>query len=70
MVYLGGPRKSGGWTKPLLLHDPPPGYRPPRVTSRNWLLNYRQAPFLVRVVTVILVVAAAVIIVVIIATQH
>lgn len=32
MVYLGGPRGRGGIfrSRAIYLHDPPPGYRPPR----------------------------------------
>jgi hypothetical protein len=40
MVWIGGPRGRGsGRTKPLMLHDPPPGYRPPR---RRMPLKQRQ----------------------------
>ena len=32
MVYLGGPRRRRGiLTKGIYLHDPPPGYRAPRL---------------------------------------
>jgi hypothetical protein len=73
MVWLGGPRGRGGRTKPIVLHDPPPGYRPPRL--RIPLKRQREARedwVLMRVTTVVLVLAAAafmVIIFVIIATH-
>lgn len=74
MVWLGGPRGRFGRTKPIVLHDPPPGYRPPRLRIP---LNDRQREaredwVLMRVTTVVLVLAAAafmVIIFVIIATH-
>jgi hypothetical protein len=64
-VWLGGPRGRTGRTKPLILHDPPPGYHPPKVPSRNWLINDRKERILLRVVTVILVLAVAAIAVII-----
>ncbi len=72
MVWLGGPRRGAGRTKPIVLHDPPPGYRPPR---RSWylLVNERHARVVVRVAAVILVLAVAavaVIIVLMIAGYH
>jgi hypothetical protein len=73
MVWLGGPRR-GGRTKPIVLHDPPPGYRPPRPTIplKDRQRNAREDWVLMRVTTVVLVFAAAafmVIIFVIIATH-
>jgi hypothetical protein len=76
MVWIGGPRgRGGGRTKPLMLHDPPPGYRPPRrripskerqrIARQNWLLEH--------VLAVILAVSAGavmVIIILIVATHH
>lgn len=60
MVWLGGPRgRGGGRAKPIMLHDPPPGYRPPRRSSWYLLVNERHARVIVRVATVILVLAAA-----------
>jgi hypothetical protein len=55
MVYLGGPRGRRG--RGLYLHDPPPGYRPPRrrlpVKERQrWM---RQDWILLRAATAILV---------------
>jgi hypothetical protein len=60
MVWLGGPRR-GGRTKAIVLHDPPPGYHPPRpgipwkdqqrMARRDWVL--------MRVATVVLILAAA-----------
>jgi hypothetical protein len=59
MVWLSGPRRGGGRTKPLILHDPPPGYRPPRRSPWYLLVGESQARVLVRITTVILVLAAA-----------
>ena len=73
MVYLSGPRRGAGRTKPLILHDPPPGYRPPRRPSWYLLIKESQARVLVRITTVILVIAVAataVIIALMIATYH
>jgi hypothetical protein len=74
MVWLSGPRgRAGGRTKPIVLHDPPPGYRPPRRSSWYLLVNERHARVIVRVATVIMVLAAtavAVIIVLMIAGYH
>jgi hypothetical protein len=72
MVWLGGPRR-GGRTKPIVLHDPPPGYHPPGMPLKDQQRMARQDWVLMRVATVVLVLAAAafmVIIVVIIATHH
>jgi hypothetical protein len=59
MVWLSGPRRGGGRTKPLILHDPPPGYRPPRRSAWYLLIGESQARVLVRVTAVILVLLAA-----------
>jgi hypothetical protein len=74
MVYLGGPRKRVGRTKPLVLHDPPPGYRPPRprIPLKDRRREAREDWILMRVTTVIavlLAVAVMVIIILIIATR-
>jgi hypothetical protein len=72
MVWLGGPRRGGGRGKPIVLHDPPPGYRPPRMPLKDRRRMAREDWVLMRVTTVVLVVAAAafmVIIFVIIATH-
>jgi len=59
MVYLGGggPRRRRG----LYLHDPPPGYRPPRLDMpfRARQRKARQEYVLMRVVTVAVIVLAA-----------
>jgi len=60
MVWLGGPRGRRGRSAPIVLHDPPPGYRPPRVRI-PWKIRQRQAReewVLMRVSTVVLVLAA------------
>jgi hypothetical protein len=56
MVWLGGPR-GGGRTKPIVLHDPPPGYQPPKRPPWHLLVNERHAVVLVRVGVVILYLA-------------
>jgi hypothetical protein len=58
MVWIGGPRgRGGGRTKALILHDPPPGYRPPRRrmplrerqrrARRDWILEHVLAVILI-----------------------
>jgi hypothetical protein len=74
MVWLSGPRRGAGRTKPIVLHDPPPGYRPPRlrIPLKERQREAREDWVLMRVTTVVLVLAAAafmVIIFVIIATH-
>ena len=75
MVYLGGPidprrrRRIG-----LYLHDPPPGYHPPRpeIPLKDRQRQARQDWVLMRVATVVLILGAVtfmVIMVVIIATR-
>lgn len=62
MVYLGGPRKrSGGLGRRIYLHDPPPGYRPPRdrIPLKERQRRARQEWVLLRVATMVLVLAAA-----------
>jgi hypothetical protein len=68
MVYLGGPRKSwSGRAKPLVLHDPPPGYRPPRLRMplKARQRQAREDRALMRVTTVILILAVAATVVII-----
>jgi hypothetical protein len=74
MVWLGGPRGGRGRTKPIVLHDPPPGYRPPRprIPLKVRQREAREDWVLMRVTTVVLVLAAAglmVMLLVIIATH-
>ncbi|HTT53732.1 MAG TPA: hypothetical protein VMH35_20240 [Streptosporangiaceae bacterium] len=61
MVWLGGPRGRGGRTKPIVLHDPPPGYRRPRprIPLRDQQRKARHDWVLMRVATVVVVLAAA-----------
>jgi hypothetical protein len=71
MVWLGGRRGRG---RSIVLHDPPPGYRPPRpdIPFKDRQRKARRDWVLMRVATVVLVLAAAafmVIIFVIIATH-
>ena len=63
MVYLGGPRIRRG----IYLHDPPPGYRPPRprIPLKERQREARQDWILMRVTTVILVLTAAAVLVII-----
>lgn len=65
MVYLGGPRRRRGATGPkaIYLHDPPPGYQPPRMRSAARLRQAHQDWVLVRVATGALVIAAGVFVV-------
>jgi hypothetical protein len=71
MVYLGGRRGSGFRRgRAIRLHDPPPGYRPTRMPSKDWQRMERQDRLLLRVGTVVLIpvaVAAVVLIAVAIA---
>jgi hypothetical protein len=63
MVYLGGPRRRRG----IYLHDPPPGYRPPRprIPLKERQREARQDWILMRVTTVILVLTATAVLVII-----
>jgi hypothetical protein len=66
MVWLGGPRRgSGGRAKPIVLHDPPPGYRPPRMPSRFLQQQLRSDYILMRVATVVLALLAVAFVVII-----
>jgi hypothetical protein len=61
MVYLGGPRRRGGIRgRGIYLHDPPPGYHPPRsrIPLQQRQRKARQDLILERVVTVVLILAA------------
>jgi hypothetical protein len=77
MVWLGGPRRPGRYSRRpggIYLHDPPPGYRPPRpeIPLKDRQRQARQDWLLMRVATVVLVLAAVafmVIMVLIIATH-
>jgi hypothetical protein len=62
MVYLGGPRRRRGAAGPktIYLHDPPPGYRPPRLPARARLRQAHQDWVLMRVATLVLILAAGV----------
>jgi len=65
MVYLGGPagpRRRRG----IYLHDPPPGYHPPRprLPLKDRQRQARQERVLIRVTTVILVPTAAVLVII------
>lgn len=74
MVWLGGPRGRGGRTRGIVLHDPPPGYRRPRlrIPFKERQREAREDWVLMRVATVVLALAAAtltVIMIVIIVTR-
>jgi hypothetical protein len=62
-----GPRGRGGRTKPIVLHDPPPGYRPPgsEIPLKDRQRKARQDWVLMRVATLVLVLAAAALVVII-----
>jgi hypothetical protein len=67
MVWLGGPRGGSrrrpgtGWirSRGIYLNDAPPGYRPPRMPSKERQREARQDYVLMRVATVVLVIVAA-----------
>jgi hypothetical protein len=69
MVYLGGPRRGRGtgWIRGrgIYLKAPPPGYRPPRMPSKDRQRLLRDDRILVRVTTPVLILAAAAFIVII-----
>ena len=73
MVWIGAPRRSWGTgRRGIYLHDPPPGYRPPEMPSKDRQRQARQDWVLMRVATVVLILVAAafmVIMILIIATQ-
>ena len=64
MVWIGGPR---GWSRVrgrprgIYLHDPPPGYHPPRpgIPLKSRQRQARQEWVLMRVATVVLILVAA-----------
>jgi hypothetical protein len=74
MVWLSGPRGSGR-TKPIVLHDPPPGYHPhrpeiplkerQRQARKDWILEHIAA-----VVLIPTAIAFMVIVVMMIARYH
>ena len=70
MVGIGA--RAGGRTTPLVLHDPPPGYRPPRTPSWYLLVNERHARVIVAPpeILVLAAAAAAVIMALMIAGYH
>jgi len=59
MVYLGGPRRRSraGRASGIYLHDPPPGYHPPRprIPMKDQQRKLRQDYVLMRIVTVVLI---------------
>jgi hypothetical protein len=61
MVWLGGPRRRRGrGPRGIYLHDPPPGYRPPRpeIPLKDRQRMARQDWVLMRVATVVLILVA------------
>jgi hypothetical protein len=67
MVYLGGPIDPRRRRRGIYLHDPPPGYRPPRprLPLKDQQRQARQEWVLMRVATVVLVLTAAAVLVII-----
>jgi hypothetical protein len=58
MVYLGGPRsRKGSRSRGIYLHDPPPGYSPPRphIPFKVRQRKARQEYVLLRFTTVLLI---------------
>jgi hypothetical protein len=67
MVWLGGPHRRGGrGPRGIYLHDPPPGYHPPRLRTplKVQKRKAREDFVLMRAATVVLAVAAAAFIVI------
>jgi hypothetical protein len=59
MVWLGGPRRTWGTgRRGIYLHDPPPGYRPPEMPSKDRQRLARQDWLLMRIATVVLILVA------------
>ena len=63
MVWLGGPRRSdsfGRGRRGIYLHDPPPGYHPPRpdIPLKDRQRQARQEWVLMRAATVVLILVA------------
>ena len=77
MVWIGGPRRNdrlGRGRRGIYLHDPPPGYHPPRpgIPLRDRQRQARQERILMRAATVVLILVAVgfmVIMLLIIATR-
>jgi hypothetical protein len=70
MVWLGGPRKPGRYSRRpggIYLHDPPPGYQPPkaRESLKDRQREAREDWILMRVVTVVLILMAVALVVII-----
>ena len=64
MVWLGGPRRPSRWSRRpggIYLHDPPPGYQPPKAKEslKDRQREAREDWILMRVATVVLALAAA-----------
>ena len=64
MVYLGGPRRRRSG---IYLHDPPPGYHPPRpgLPLKDQQRQARQERVLMSAATVVLVLTATAVLVII-----
>jgi hypothetical protein len=69
VVYLGGPidPRSPRRRRGIYLHDPPPGYHPPRprLPLKDQQRQARQDWVLMRVATVVLILTAAAVLVII-----
>jgi hypothetical protein len=67
MVYLGGPIDPRRRRRGIYLHDPPPGYHPPRprIPLKDRQRQARQDWILLRVATVVLVLTAAAVLMII-----
>lgn len=63
MAFLSGPRRGVPRVK---LHDPPPGYRPPKKSSWYLTVNEAHARVIVTVATAILALAAIAVAVIIV----
>jgi hypothetical protein len=60
VVWLGGPQRgSGRGGRRIVLHDPPPGYRPPSLPRKFVQQQLRSDYILLRVATVVLVLLAS-----------
>ena len=72
MVWLGGPRgrRVSTRSRGIYLHDPPPGYHPPRphIPPRDRQRQARQDWMLMRVATVVLILVAVAFIVIMVMT--
>lgn len=59
MVWLGGPRRgSNAGARRIVLHDPPPGYRPPSLPRKFVQQQLRSDYILLRIGTVVLALLA------------